>query len=99
MGSGYDSVGSHVPIAVLLQDASLRGAVFRRVSAQMPGFTNPLDVTGADLTNASFTDSDLTGARGFSTANLTGVAWTNVTCPDGELSTTHGNTCAGHLAP
>jgi len=99
VGSGYDSVGGRVPIAVLLQDASLRGAVFRRVSAQLPGWNNPLDVTRADLTNASFTDSDLTSARGFSTATLTGVTWTNVTCPDGELSTAHGNTCAGHLVP
>ena len=99
VGSGYDSLGGRVPIAVLLQDASLRGAVFRRVAAQMPGWAERLDVTRADLTNASFTDSDLTSARGFSTATLTGVTWTNVTCPDGELSTAHGNTCAGHLVP
>ena len=99
LGSADGLPGGRVPIAVLLQDASLRGAVFRQVAAQLPGWAERLDVTGADLTNASFTDSDLTSARGFSTATLTGVTWTNVTCPDGDLSTAHGNSCVGHLAP
>lgn len=91
--------GHRMPIAVRLQGASLRGAVFNTVAAFVSGFSERLDVAGADLTNASFTDSDLTGARGFGTANVTGVTWTNVTCPDGELSTAHGNSCVGHLAP
>ena len=91
--------GHRMPIAVRLQGASLRGAVFNTVAAFVSGFAERLDVAGADLTNASFTDSDLTGARGFGTANVTGVTWTNVTCPDGELSTAHGNSCAGHLVP
>jgi uncharacterized protein YjbI with pentapeptide repeats len=89
-----------IRLAVKLSNASLRGATFRKVTADYNTW-HPirLDFSSADLTNASFTDSDLAHATGMNTANLTGVTWTNVTCPDGELSTAHGNTCAGHLVP
>jgi uncharacterized protein YjbI with pentapeptide repeats len=90
--------GATIPLAVNLSNASLRRATFRKVSADY-NQNSPvrLDFSGADLTNASFTDSNLAHARGMDTATLDQVTWTNVTCPDGELSTAHGNSCVGHL--
>ena len=83
--------------------AHLNGATFSGGGAAYYGTpgnrTNPLNFAGADLTNATFSQSNLSGTVGLDSAILTGVTWTNVTCPDGDLSTAHGNTCAGHLVP
>jgi hypothetical protein len=71
-----------------------------------------VDLTGANLTGAFLAGANLTGANlgganltganlgdadlSFGNANLTGVVWSNTTCPDGTNSDTHANTCVGY---
>jgi hypothetical protein len=43
-------------------------------------------LSGANLANGNF--------KG---ATMTGVIWSNTTCPDGTNSTHDGGTCVGHL--
>ena len=53
----------------------------------------------ADLTNANLTGANLTGATNMGTAILTGVTWSNTTCPDGTVSNTNltsPESCIGH---
>ena len=57
------------------------------------------NLSGADLSYSNswgvdFTDADLSGAR-LTDASLTGVIWSNTTCPDGSNSDNHANTCVG----
>jgi hypothetical protein len=51
--------------------------------------------------NSSNTDihSDTFVGTDLSTANLTGVTWDGVQCPDGTYSSDHADTCLGHLVP
>lgn len=51
----------------------------------------------ADLTNVDFTGADLDGSFMNGASSLTGIMWTNATCPDGTLASSHGQTCIGHL--
>jgi len=71
------------------------------------------DLSYADLTNAmmydldlryaNLTGADLTGAdlaylnTSYGPADLTGVTWSNTTCPDGTNSDNNGNTCMNNL--
>jgi uncharacterized protein YjbI with pentapeptide repeats len=48
-----------------------------------------------DLSNADLTGADMTGANWFD-STVTGVVWSNTTCPDGSNSDTNGGTCCGH---
>jgi len=52
--------------------------------------------TGANLTGVNLTGADLSGAN-LSYAVLTGVSWSNTTCPDGTNSDSDGHTCANNL--
>ncbi|MDQ1511093.1 MAG: hypothetical protein QOG50_2937, partial [Actinomycetota bacterium] len=54
-------------------------------------------VYDANLTDANLTDANLTNAINMVTAIVTGVPWSNTTCPDGTNSNSHGNTSAGHM--
>jgi uncharacterized protein YjbI with pentapeptide repeats len=72
-----------------------------------------VDLSYADLTNAmmydldlryaNLTGADLTGAdlaylnTSYGPADLTGVTWSNTTCPDGTNSDNNGNTCMNNL--
>lgn len=50
-----------------------------------------------NFTNANFTNADFSNSPSFSGhANVTGVTWSNTTCPDGTNSNNDGNTCVGH---
>jgi len=58
------------------------------------------NLTSANLGGDDLTDADLSGATGTGTATLTGVIWSNTTCPDGTISNTNGTSpqsCIGHL--
>lgn len=57
----------------------------------------PADFNNTNLTNVNFTNANLTGAINMSTANVTGVTWSNTICPDGTNSNSNGNTCVGHF--
>jgi uncharacterized protein YjbI with pentapeptide repeats len=67
------------------------GSNMTGVTAIRSGFYND------DLTNVNFTNANLTNAGSMSTANVTGVIWSNTTCPDGTNSNNNGNTCVGHF--
>ena len=57
-----------------------------------------------DLRYANLTGADLTGAAlaylntSYGPADLTGVTWSNTTCPDGTNSDNNGNTCMNNLS-
>ncbi len=57
------------------------------------------NLQNTNFQNADLTDIQLTNATNMNTANITGVTWSNTTCPDGTNSNNNGNTCVGHLIP
>ena len=81
--------------------ADLFGATFLSSDLTRVDFTGATVATArfpdADLTNVDFTGAnlflaDLTGA-----SSLTGINWTNATCPDASPAVLNGQTCIGHL--
>ena len=56
------------------------------------------NLTNTNLSNNAFVGNDFTGSN-LSTANLSGSTWSDVICPDGTNSGSHGASCAGHLVP
>lgn len=80
--------------------AILSGADFTNTdlspfTLQDPPYPTPSQTNIYTYTN--FTNADLTGAIGMASANVTGVIWSNTTCPDGSNSDSNGNTCLGHF--
>lgn len=62
------------------------------------------DLDGAQLTDADLSYSNLTNATlfratGLSSTFVSGVIWSNTTCPDGSNSDNDGNTCVGYGIP
>lgn len=80
----------------LMANTNFSEAVFTR-TVFVPN-SNTVRFNDSNLTNASFTDTTLL-AVDLTSANLAGVTWTNVVCPDGTNSNDNGNTCLGHLVP
>ncbi|HLK43872.1 MAG TPA: alkaline phosphatase family protein, partial [Thermoleophilia bacterium] len=83
-----------------LVDANLNGADLEGANLAAADL-NGADLHFASLQSATLTGADLTGADLYG-ANLTrtrlsGVIWSNTTCPDGSNSNQDGNTCKGHL--
>lgn len=74
-------------------DADLSGLTIASSSFTGSIFSN------ANLSNTSFAGVTLTGSTGLDSANLSGVTWSSVYCPDGTNSSDHDNTCTGHLTP
>ena len=57
-----------------------------------------LDLRYANLTGADLTAADLAYLNtSYGPADLTGVTWSNTTCPDGTNSDNNGNTCMNNL--
>lgn len=59
-------------------------------------------MANTNFTNVNFTGANLTGANlindtGLGTATVTGVTWSNTTCPDSTNSDSDGGTCVGHF--
>ena len=87
-----------------MRDSTLRYANLTGVRFAHANLTDS-DLTGANLTDAdllstvlagaNLTDADLTGAS--MSANLSGVEWSNTTCPDGSNSDDVGGTCENNL--
>jgi hypothetical protein len=88
--SGSYLEGADFTISELV-GANFSGAFLRNARFGAAQVSEALFV-GADLTGAT-----LVGSSGFSTSDLTGVRWSNTTCPDGSNSDNNGNTCVGHL--
>jgi uncharacterized protein YjbI with pentapeptide repeats len=82
-------------LAVDFAFANLTGA--NLAGADLNGNFRNATFTRANLDGARISNTDLRGAKGLSTATLTGVVWTNTLCPDGTNSNANGRTCAGHL--
>ena len=80
-----------------LSGASMNGANLN--GANLTGASlSGSNLTGAFLTNANLTNANLTGAT-MTSAGVTGVIWSNTTCPDGTNSATNGTvpqSCLGH---
>lgn len=81
-----------------ISNATLVNVNFSNAKLNSVDFTNS-NLQNANFTNADLTDANFTNATNMSTANLTGVIWSNTTCPDGINSDNNGNTCEGHLIP
>ena len=71
---------------VNLSDNYLQNADFQKANLQNTNFSN-----------TTFVRANFSGAQNMSTANVTGVKWNSVTCPDGSSSDDNGSTCVGHF--
>jgi hypothetical protein len=98
--------GANLTSAVLYQanltGANLGDAKLNGASLGLANLTNAI-VAGANLTNANIEGANLTGASlqssNLTGAAITGVIWSNTTCPDGTVSATNGTSpesCTGH---
>lgn len=67
------------------------------VNADLSTGTQPASFDHTNLSNADFTGANLKGVTGLGTTTITGVTWSNTTCPDGTNSDNNGNTCIGHM--
>jgi len=76
--------------------ANFSGANLSGANLTDANFSNTT-LRGANLSGANLTQTNLKGATGMSTTTLTGVIWSNTTCPDNTNSNTDGGTCLGHL--
>lgn len=88
LGAGYIA-GSTNPTD--FSNADLTGA--NLLNADL----NHDNLTSANFTNANLTNTDLRYSFGMESAILTGVIWSNTTCPDVTNSDDNSNTCEGHL--
>lgn len=52
------------------------------------------NLSNSNLTNVNFTGANLQGAN-LSGTIRTGIIWSNATCPNGQNSNNHNNSCAG----
>lgn len=78
-----------------LQDANLNKVQLQSHAQLSYANLHDANLHGADLTGANLTGADLTGAN-LHRADLTGVIWSNTTCPDGTNSNNDGGTCANN---
>jgi len=94
--SGANLIGANLRGANLI-GANLRGAILTDANLVGANLTYA-NLTYADLFNAFLTRADLTNANltraDLGAAWLTGVIWSNTTCPNGTNSDTNGrNSC------
>jgi len=92
--TGCDFTGANLSDSSIAADMS--GSNMTGADAERINFNVDIGV-GANLTNVNFTNANLTGSTNMMFSNLTGVTWSNTTCPDGTNSNNNGNTCVGHL--
>lgn len=88
--TGANFTGANVSNACLegatLEDAILKDAVL--TGANMNG----AKIGGSDLTDANLLGATMTGVQDADSA-----IWDNTTCPNGENSNNHNNTCVGNM--
>jgi len=103
----YSPVSDGVPSFALLD---LQGINFSNSNLSQGNFRSAI-LKGANLTNTNLSSSNLASAdmtnqhlvgtnlasAVFTGTNISGVTWSNVTCPDGTNSNDNANTCVGHL--
>ena len=89
---GADFSGDHTSLGdSQLLNASLRGALL------VGTYMGAGSLAGSDLTDADMTGLNTDFGVGLEGVDVTGVTWTNTTCPDGSNSDTNGdNSCEGH---
>lgn len=90
---GADFTGATV-VQSNLSGTNLTNAVLKNASFTDTTFRNAT-FTGANLSGATFAGATLKDAIGLNTATLTGVVWTQTTCPNGSNSGSAGGTCVG----
>jgi uncharacterized protein YjbI with pentapeptide repeats len=97
-GLNGEIVGSQLASIVSsdLHGADLRNVSVLDASAIVDSNLSEVNLSGAYLRNTVFTNTNLAGALGGTSANTTGVTWQNVVCPDGSNSDAVGTTCVGH---
>lgn len=77
-------------------NANLTNANFSNSQFHNSDFTQA-NLQGTNFSNTQLFRINFSGAQNMSTANVIGVAWNNVTCPDGTNSDNHNNTCVDHF--
>lgn len=77
-------------------NANLTNANFSNSQFHNSDFTQA-NLQGTNFLNTQFFRINFSDAKNMSTANVTGVIWNNVVCPDGSNSDSDGNTCVGHF--
>ena len=91
-------------------NSNFYGTDFKNANLSYSNFENSglinVDFTDSNLTNSkmknsllidvNLTGADLTGANLWF-ADLTGISWSNTTCPDGTNSDDNGDTCENNL--
>jgi uncharacterized protein YjbI with pentapeptide repeats len=92
--------------AANFSSATLTSGYLNYANFTSANFTNT-NLTSSDLSFSNFSNANFTGANltntyafsatGMGTATVTGVTWSNTTCPDGTNSDSNGNTCVGHF--
>ena len=81
-----------------LNDSNFTGADLSNLTIGNSNFGGS-DFSDANFTNSSLTNVGFANATGLDSANLSGVTWSGVNCPDQTNSDDNGNTCIGHLTP
>lgn len=81
-----------------ITNSNLTNADFSSLHMEQGGF-NDSNLQNVNFSGANLESVKFTGAQNMTSANITGVTWSNVTCPDGTNSEDNGSTCAGHLTP
>jgi uncharacterized protein YjbI with pentapeptide repeats len=99
---GTDLSNAIFPVSSLaganLEGANVSGAELAAVTSMENTNLSYANFSGADLTGEDLTGANLTGAT-FSLATVTGITWSNTTCPDGSNSDTNGSSpdsCIGY---
>jgi uncharacterized protein YjbI with pentapeptide repeats len=103
VSGGITGTPSALPTDWSLTDGYLIGPTADLYYANLSGaeLANA-DLTGATMDNTNLSDADLTGADlsgaiVTSRTDLTGVTWSDTTCPDGTNSDNDGSTCVNNL--
>jgi Bacterial Ig domain/Pentapeptide repeats (8 copies) len=102
---GANLGGCFLPLAQNLANADASNANFRGADlngARLTGANlKQVNLAGALLRVANLTDANLSGATLLGAdmfrAILSGVVWSQTTCPDGTISNADGGTCIDHL--
>ena len=92
---GANFAGKHLK-NIEFREVDVRNADFSGATLESVSFYDS-DLGNADLSNATLKSVGLYEANNMATANLTGVTWLNVICPDGINSDANGSTCDGHF--
>ena len=96
---GKNLTGAYLPKIRFDNSPDLKGANLTGANLRSANFSGA-SLSNVNLTNADLTDATITSSWGLKNENVSGVIWSNTTCPDGTNSDTNGSSgCEGHLVP